>query len=584
MILVKTTGQSAVGQSVPAVLLGPVVTPEFFPSGGWETCPYFPPVPQDFVAVGRFVLQRSPALAEARGETVLGVTPPALIPGIAVAWYQQVPITHARGPIGDPSLSQLLLRRLQSAAERLRTASAPFFAADAAFQILPEAVGFPAALASRRTDLSAAPDGRAATVFRGLFKRPSADSLKVREDGEPLAIPFEADGIALLDLMTGKATSTELMRFESNRLDLLPTRLVRAQPLEIFHEATDQCSRADVNGSGAKIGRDYTLRLLMEDDDENTYDKTLYVTASTFFLSPDEWAKREAMGLSLIGYRKLANLPEITGVAAQRVCGPDPRSRHGAVTAASDAAGQSARSPRGNLRRVCRQSEKPGPERFRHRGRGRGFRERRRRVLCGGHRPVPCRLACRQVRLGRRFHVFIRRRSLLDGDSDPHQWHQRLRRIFDRQEWFILLGTGNVHIAPRACLRGISARRRVHAGSCSREPSAGKRVRLQSGRLLVVCGGKRGSREALSLYPRSVGGVYCTWGRNLFVVVRYLVGGKIYTDMIPLTAGTPAVPIPIGGGAAIESVVYLCVGREASEVARPFYGAPPGDRLVVRSV
>ena len=108
----------------------------------------------------------------------------------------------------------------------------------------------------------------------------------------------------MLEELAGLPPSTEVMRFDSDQLYLTNNRFNLPTKFEIFHETSDSCSVIDVTSAGVKIGYDYRLRLLLEDSEENTFQKDWDIMASKYFLTDKEYADRVSHGQTTIGYYK----------------------------------------------------------------------------------------------------------------------------------------------------------------------------------------------------------------------------------------------------------------------------------------
>jgi len=78
---------------------------------------------------------------------------------------------------------------------------------------------------------------------------------------------------------------------------------------------------------------------------------------------------------------------------------------------------------------------------------------------------------------------------------------------------------------------------------------------------------------------------YVPFFRDIYVVIRLLVGGEpkdYYIHLDPTTS--PVEPIAINDISELaESIVYVYVAKTLEELQNGYHGAPPGDRLVVRS-
>ncbi len=296
LLTAKTVGdQYDSPRTEPLITLGPAITPEFWPEK-WEDCPYFPQVPEYHVELARMVVVRAPgAIYEAVEQyTSFIYFNPAVgqdtrLAKLAVAWIKQTTYSHALPPLGDENLSLYILPRLKAVINRLRALNYTSPAMNAAFQILVPAARVNNNLAPSRASLLN-PTGSPSKVFRGMLKKPLDPLLTSRPVDESLAIPFQQPAISLITELAGAPPSTELLRLDADNFYLTGAFLPVANELEIFQAPSDQCNSVDNTGSGEKVGRDYTLRLELEDGNENILTKNWYIMSSKYFVTQKEYS------------------------------------------------------------------------------------------------------------------------------------------------------------------------------------------------------------------------------------------------------------------------------------------------------
>lgn len=313
-------------QAQVQVVVGPEVTPEFF-LADWRDCPYFPPAPEGQVVLARAVLVRAPShvfgnvVANAYSFNPISqyFAAQSVLAGISIAWFERSVKTHAQPPLSDAFLTQALLPALQSCTSRFRTLGANAGLLDVSFSLIAAGARLPSSLAPTRASLSPA-TGRPATIFHALLKQPVNIALIQRPFGEPLAIPFTPTARALITEIGGIPPSTELMRLDADHLSMTGQHIGIPSTLELYVEPSDACERIDLANAGNRLGQDYTFRFALEDGDGNILTKDLYVMASKFYLSPQEFAQQALQG-STIGYYTTDSISGITEFRLQGYAG-----------------------------------------------------------------------------------------------------------------------------------------------------------------------------------------------------------------------------------------------------------------------
>jgi hypothetical protein len=140
-------------------------------------------------------------------------------------------------------------------------------------------------------------------IIHFLLKKPT-DALLKNPNFEPRGIQFSYDGIENLTDLFVQVPSTNLAILTCDNLRNYNLKLPVATSFEVYQELSLLCEAIDPNISGNKIGQDYTFKLTLEDENQNTLKKDLYVNASKFFLSDEEYNKRVLKGQTATGYYK----------------------------------------------------------------------------------------------------------------------------------------------------------------------------------------------------------------------------------------------------------------------------------------
>jgi hypothetical protein len=303
-----------------SVKLGPPLAPEFFPVD-WDTSPYFPVPDADNVQLARVVLKRPAPAAygtvEARGFTFLGDSgeihsntfeQTSWYANVAIAWMCQDVLTF--GALQAPSLAtaSFILPNLINAAKRVRSylSSNPVVAA--AFPLLTKAFGQPTQLATDKLSL-ADPTNIDSIVFLGLIKDP-LDTAMLPDEG---AVYLSDEAVKLIDELAGAPATVEMLQLNSDYLGSSGRKLPSPQTFELYFEASDQCTIIDPSYSGTGLAKDYTIRLVLEDEQENLYYKDWYVMASSYLITQGQWNTLVATGQPTDGYftrATLSNIPE----------------------------------------------------------------------------------------------------------------------------------------------------------------------------------------------------------------------------------------------------------------------------------
>lgn len=289
------------------VITGPEITPEFF-SGNWSDCPYFPPTPNEYVLLARYILCRSdndlygvPSRYNAvfdpeTGDINIGTSK------ISVAWLEQSVLTYCLPRLQDEHL-YYLLQPLITLVKKNRDLNVNKSIINAAYEILIPSLNIPNNVAPN-VDSVKKSTSVGSKMFRGYLKHPFSEVMKSTITDE--AISFETFGRSIIEDLVSSPPSTELLRLDSNKLYLtnqileIPSKLEIYQPYTVLSESV-----------GDRISLDYTFRLDLVDAQENILSKNWYIMASRYLLSKEEYAQQDKSQEGVAGYFTSDTLSEI---------------------------------------------------------------------------------------------------------------------------------------------------------------------------------------------------------------------------------------------------------------------------------
>jgi len=284
------------------VLIGPQVTPEFYPNS-WEECNYFPIVPFGYTEIARCVLRRAtdthydiPSygysfdVLDSIQNKVVGVK-------FDIIWMHQSAENFAIPPICDESLSTEILPKLGSFVQRYRNINAQKPIVDASFVLIGKASGLPNSVAANIGALSD-PRNISSQIFLGNLKHP----LYAQLQGTPDAIPFDNGGRRVISELAGLPPSTEIMKLDTNEFYLTGEKLHSPNKFEIYQEVFGACSYIDPNVTGTGVAKDYCFRMELIDDNENSFYKDWFVMASNYLISEEEKSYKLLTGESINKY------------------------------------------------------------------------------------------------------------------------------------------------------------------------------------------------------------------------------------------------------------------------------------------
>jgi len=287
----------------------------------WENFEFFPEPDIDYFTFAKLILKRASSknygIIESNfvNGTANSYPDPkssnkvTILQNSEIVWIEQIPSSFAIKPHGDPLISSILVPSLFKTINNFRFERKDQSILNLAARLLILASRTPTTIANSATAIID-PNGAASNIFRRLLKSP-VDPLLQPEIDETLAIQFDSNGIKLIESISSKPPSTEMMRLNADNLFILNNKLNTPNSFEIFLEPTDQCTAADNQASGNRLGLDYTLRLILEDEDENTLKKDWYILASKYFVSKEEYQNRIEKEQSVVGYFTYDNLDSI---------------------------------------------------------------------------------------------------------------------------------------------------------------------------------------------------------------------------------------------------------------------------------
>ncbi len=143
--------------------------------------------------------------------------------------------------------------------------------------------------------------------IHNLAKNPM-DTLLLNEE-EPVAIQFSNQGSDVIKSFTTEETSQIFAEFNSNDTSFNNLVLKNNAEFEVYQPKTS--TELHNNKSGTKLERDYAFRIKFKDIDSNYYLKDIFVNASKYLLTDEEYADRQSKNLSLNGYFKKSDLTNI---------------------------------------------------------------------------------------------------------------------------------------------------------------------------------------------------------------------------------------------------------------------------------
>ncbi|MBS1722343.1 MAG: hypothetical protein JSS66_04990 [Armatimonadetes bacterium] len=299
----------------PLVAIGPEVTAEFWPED-WDDSPYFPPVAEGYESLGRLVVVRAPgdlydivdqrdagfrALLENTGDEDDANTDEAasLNCKFYIAWLSQDVHSFAMPPMNDTDAVERLLPAIYRALVELRLFAVDTPLSGLAYGLLPPGASLPGSILSGLSQMRDVTT-TSSKAFLAALKSPITDALLPTTGYR--SFEFDADGRSVISDIASLPPSTVMARLDANVLSVTNEKLSTANEFEVFLDESDQCDAISLDSAADKLTNDYTLRLKLLDASENLFQKDLFVTASKFFLSQEEYNRRVNASLSTTGY------------------------------------------------------------------------------------------------------------------------------------------------------------------------------------------------------------------------------------------------------------------------------------------
>lgn len=344
LITVKPYDNTSIGINTGKTEYKFVLGPKFysdFARADWENFEYFPKPDKDFIVLARLILKRANdnnygALeALISSGSFIGIFNPlnsnieSYFANAQILWLEQNLSSFAIEPHNDPLISNYLMPGLFNSLSGLRYGKVDAWLRNSAAELLLYGSRTPTALVNSATELFN-PNSFGSILFRQLLKRPYDQDL-LPEIGEPTAFQFNKNEIRLIESITSLPPSTEMVRLNSDSLELFENKLNIENTFEIFLEPTENCTAADENAQGVGIGLDYTFRLTLEDINENLLVKDWYIMASKYLLTNQEYADRVSKEQSVAGYFRQSDLQNITEFATYGYAGLVPDLTMGSV-------------------------------------------------------------------------------------------------------------------------------------------------------------------------------------------------------------------------------------------------------------
>ena len=172
-------------------------------------------------------------------------------------------------------------------------------------KLIPEALRFDTSKVKDLESFSTSAD-KAYKSIHNLAKYPM--DILLSSETEPIAIQFSEKGSDIFKSFANEETSQIFVNYSSNKTTFNNLSLKNNAEFEVYQPKTE--TELLNNSSGTKLSRDYTLRIKFKNKDSKYFIKDIYVNASSFLLSDDEFNNRITKNLSTNGYYKSSNLNE----------------------------------------------------------------------------------------------------------------------------------------------------------------------------------------------------------------------------------------------------------------------------------
>ena len=148
---------------------------------------------------------------------------------------------------------------------------------------------------------------KAYKAIHNLAKNPM-DSLLLNET-EPIALQFDSKGSEIIKSFASLETSQIFAEYNSNTFDFYDIKIKNDSEFEIYQPKTN--TELLNNLSGTKLQRDYSFRIKFKNKNSDVVLKDVFVNASSFLLTDEEYQNRKTKNLPLDGYYRKSDLQNI---------------------------------------------------------------------------------------------------------------------------------------------------------------------------------------------------------------------------------------------------------------------------------
>ena len=148
---------------------------------------------------------------------------------------------------------------------------------------------------------------KAQKSIHNLAKYPM-DSL-LSSESEPIAIQFSIEGSDVINSFSNEESSKVFVEYDSNKINFEDIKLKNDTEFEIYQPKSN--TELLNNTSGTKLYRDYSFRLKFKNKDSVYLYKDLFINASSYLISDEEYADRISKNLSINGYYRKSDLEKI---------------------------------------------------------------------------------------------------------------------------------------------------------------------------------------------------------------------------------------------------------------------------------
>jgi hypothetical protein len=227
----------------------------------------------------------------------------------SIIYLEKVAVNFAKFGCQDQNVLELLLPQYYKMVQFTRNSNYNEIFNNITRQIVPESARLVVGRIDELLSISSNDPNNYQTLIHYLLKKPSATTLK-NPDYEPRSIQFSYDGNEAVADFAVQSPSVNLAALTSDHLRNYNIKVPVPSNFEVYQELSLLCEAIDPNVSGDKIGLDYTFKLKLQDANKNILEKDLYLNASKFFLSDEEYNNRVSKGLSVTGYYKYGTSDE----------------------------------------------------------------------------------------------------------------------------------------------------------------------------------------------------------------------------------------------------------------------------------